>query len=252
MSNAVTIQPYGSFDLMRVDVVGSASDKLGETSCENTDESCATGTVTLLDNGQPLDPGMFPAGKLTLNAAGYAEVQTTLQVGPGAIFIPALAAGQHSFQATYSGDPSYNASTSAAVPFTITQAATSTAITSSPSTVQANATFNITATVNTAGFGAAPTGTVTFMAGGQALTGTVTYTSVAPTVTTFSALQATLTGTSIATNGTVTITAAYGGDANYLASTSNGVGITVTGGTATFSVSANPSTITMVTPGQIR
>ncbi len=247
---AVTSTPYGSFDLVRVDVVGSASDKLGETSCENTDESCATGTVTLLDNGQPLDPGMFPAGKLTLNAAGYAEVQTTLQVGPGAIFIPALAAGQHSFQATYSGDPSYNASTSAAVPFTITQAATSTAITASPSTVQANATFNISATVNTAGFGAAPTGTVTFMAGGQALTGTVTYTSVAPTVTTFSALQATLTGTSIATSGTVTITAAYGGDSNYLASTSNGVGITVTGGTATFSVSANPSTITVVTPGQ--
>ncbi len=247
--NNVISDTYGDFDLIRVDVVGTASDKLGETSCENTDETCATGTATLLDNGQPLDPGMFPGGKLTLNAAGYAEVQTTLQVGPGAIFIPALTVGSHSFQATYSGDPSFNASTSAAVPFTVTQAVTGTAITSSPTSVQSGATFSVTATVSTAGFGNAPTGTVTFTAGGQTLPGTVTLTPLSPTVTSFSALQATLTGASITTSGSLTITATYSGDANYIGS-SGTAPITVTGGNAKFTVSANPTSITIATPGQ--
>jgi len=247
--NGALSDTYGDFDLIRVDVVGTASDKLGQTNCEATDESCATGTATLLDNGQPLDPGMFPGGKLTLNAAGYAEVQTTLQVGPGAIFIPALTVGSHSFQATYSGDPSFNASTSAAVPFTVTQAATGTAITSSPTSVQSGATFSVSATVSTAGFGTAPTGTVTFTAGGQTLPGTVTLTSLSPTVTSFSALQATLTGASIATSGSLTITATYSGDANYIGS-SGTAPITVTGGNAKFAVSANPTSITIATPGQ--
>jgi len=56
---------------------------------------------------------------------------------------------------------------SAAVAFNVTQAATTTAFTPTPTQVQSGSTFSVSATISTTGFGNAPTGTVTFSIGGQ-------------------------------------------------------------------------------------
>ncbi len=97
--STLTSVPYGDFNLVRADITGMTSGF--ET---------ATGSVTLKDNGNPIvNPGGGTTSSFNLNTEGYLEDQTTF-----------LAVGAHSFVANYNGDPSYNASTSPAVAFTVT------------------------------------------------------------------------------------------------------------------------------------
>jgi len=157
----VTTAPYGSLILLRADVVGASG------------QESATGTVNLTDNGSALDGGAF-----TLNSEGYLEVQSPNVSTPGVntavTLIPAFPVGTHSFQGTYAGGASYNASpASTAVPLTITKANTASFLTSVPGSVVSGSAFSITAFVDTqTGFntpgslGAAPTGTITFFASG--------------------------------------------------------------------------------------
>ncbi|MFP5230138.1 MAG: FG-GAP-like repeat-containing protein [Acidobacteriota bacterium] len=97
-------------------------------------------------------------------------------------------------------------------------ASTTTALTASAATVVAGSTVTFTATVTGAsGSTGTPTGTVTFMDGATTLgTGTVSSTGVATYST--AALSA----------GAHSITAVYGGDANFSGSTSTAVTVTVT------------------------
>jgi len=227
---------------LRADVQNSqgqfcTSEVLGEI-------ACPTGTIAFTDNGNALDGGTFK-----LNSLGYTEDQGIQ-----------LTVGSHTLAASYSGDASYKTS-STTVGITVGPDATVLAnVALNPSTVNATQNFTATVTVTTptatTSYGAAPTGTVTFLANGTALTGTVSYTPTTgnPSTGLPATLAATLT-TSISTPGTYTITATYTtGDGNYSSqSSSNSASLVVTSnqnvslGTPTTPASAEPGQGTMAT-----
>jgi hypothetical protein len=176
-----------------------------------------TGTVTFFDGATQLGSGSVGAG-------GVATFATTT-----------LAAGSHPITAQYGGDANYAASTSTtAVSLVITgagKATTSTGAVSSlnPSTTGTSVTFTATVTSATAG---TITGTVTFLDGATSLgTG-----ALAGGVATFT--------TSSLAAGAHSITAQYGGDANYATSTSAILTQTVNPA-GDFSVSGSPSALTI-------
>jgi Bacterial Ig-like domain (group 3) len=147
-----------------------------------------TGTVTFKDGAATLGTG-------TLNGSGQATLSTS-----------SLAAGSHSITAVYGGDSNFTTSTSPVLTQVVGQNAASVALTSSvnPSTLGQAVTFTATVTSS----GGTPTGTVTFKDGSTVI-GT----------TALSGNTATLTISSL-TAGTHSITASYGGDANFSAATS--------------------------------
>jgi hypothetical protein len=107
--------------------------------------------------------------------------------------------------ASYSGDGNYTAS-SGSVTQTVNKASTTTTLTSSPNPSNLNQQVTFTATV-TGAFGGTPAGTVTFTFGSTTLCSNVSLTARVATCA-YSALP----------GGTDTITATYGGNANYLGS----------------------------------
>jgi hypothetical protein len=117
-----------------------------------------------------------------------------------------------------------------------TTTATTTTLTASAASVTVGTSVTLTATVAGAS-GGPPTGTVTFMEGTTAL-GTGTLASGVATYAT----------SSLAT-GSNSITAQYGGDANFTSSTSSAVTVTVSAVPPSFAFSASPATLS-VTAGQ--
>src|SRR5262249_52931876 len=102
-----------------------------------------TGTVTFRDGATVLGTG-------TLDAGGVASFAAA-----------ALAAGSHSITAAYGGDADFGVSTSAALSQAVNQAATTTALASSPNPSTYGQLVTLTATVTVAAPGAGtPTGTV--------------------------------------------------------------------------------------------
>jgi hypothetical protein len=192
-SNA-TSAVYGSPYILRADVTNSAGTACGPLG------GCPTGTLTLTDNGNPLDLGSY-----TLNSLGYTEDQ--LVQFPG---------GTNAVQANYAGDNSFNAS-SGSSSFNITPAVTTIAA----PTVSANlgSSSVISTTVQATSSGAAPSGTVTFFANGTLLTGPTQYLPTSGATNGTAMLQAIL-FTNFSNAGTYNITAMYNGDTNYGASTS--------------------------------
>src|SRR5205085_1045200 len=147
--------------------------------------------------------------------------------------ISSLAVGSHSISAAYGGDANFTAGTSAALAEAVGQAATGVTLTSSATTTVAGQPVTFTAVISVTAPGAGtPTGTVTFRDGATTRgTGSVN-----------AAGQATFTISSLAVAGHP-ITAVYGGDANFTASTSAPLTETVNqGATATaVAASANPA-----------
>jgi len=217
-----TTAPYGSPYVLRVDVTNSSSQP-----CSSNAVPCPTGQVTLTDNGQVLDLGTY-----TLNSLGYLEDQP--------IQFPA---GAHNVVANYAGDNSYNASQSAPDAISVTRAATSTSVSFSES----GGNFTLTALVSTQSNGGAPAGTVQFFNGGNPIGGAANCsgTAYSPATGAFATCQATLTTTFTAA---ATVTAQYSGDSNYAQSpVSAPVTVPVT---ADFTLSANPTSLTIAAPGQ--
>ena len=224
---------YGSPYVLRADVLNSQ-----RVSCAPPGFgigapfiACPTGTISFTDNGNTLD-----ASPYRLNSAGFTEDQ-----------IIQLTAGSHVLAGSYSGDPSYKASTITPVTVTITQAATAINNVAAPGTANANQQFTVTAAVATSSSGVAPTGTVKFFANGTLLPGTVQYTPINGSASGNASLGASL-STSISTAGTYTITATYSGDGNYTAVTagqSNSVPIVVSAPAPSFTLSANPTSLSV-------
>ncbi len=194
--------PYGSPYIVQIAVQNNAGNQ-----CASTVVACPTGTVTITDNGAPLND-FSGSNSAKLNSIGIAEDQP-VQLGVGA----------HSLVATYTGDNSFNPSTSGADAFTITKA-TPAGITVTPSatSVTIGTNVNLTANISTASSGIAPTGTVTFSAGGTTL-GTAPVTGTGASGLNGNSPQpasgtATL-QTSFSTAGAKSITATYSGDATY-------------------------------------
>ena len=224
---------YGAVDIIRADVVGASGLETG------------TGNVTLLDNGAPIVNSFdTTANTFPLNTEGYTEDQTAF-----------LSVGAHNFTAQYAGDASYMASSSTGVALTVSQGVTTATISSSATSIAANAPITLTATLDTlsaanpsgGSFGLSPSGMVTFMAGGTSL-GNANLSAGPLDAGGFVTAQATLSNVTTLTS-TVSITAVYNGDSNYTGSTSTGVTVTV-GSPGINPPSGCSTAITIAAPGQ--
>ena len=144
-----------------------------------------------------------PTGNVTVSSG---PTSCTGTVAAGTCSLTFTTAGSHPLAATYAGDANFSTSTSAVEPHTVNKAPTTTSITSDtpdPSVVGQSVTVNFTVTSS----GGTPTGNVTVSDGTVSCTGTV------------AAGTCSLTFTS---SGAKTLTASYGGDANFDISTSAG------------------------------
>jgi hypothetical protein len=183
-----------------------------------------------------------PGDPYSLNSEGYALTlltePTNQQPPPGA----------YSIAAQYSGDASFNGTTSPAVNFTITQMPTSVS-TDIPDcgsgygicVLNPGSIVTILASVNANfGVGSLPTGTMTFYSNGTALGPPLAIDSgIIPPIANFSTTQLPL--------GVNNITEQYGGDTNYSGSASP-VNVVLIG--TAFTIAANPTTIAIANPGQ--
>ena len=208
--NAVTFV-YGSPYILRGDVTNAAGVSCFGSTTAAQAAGCPTGTVTLTDNGAPLDGGTF-----TLNSQGFFEDQPIQLTG-----------STHSLVATYGGDNSFTPSTSSTNVVTVTPAATqaSTPFTIVPLSIVGSSTFLGVQISTHALSGAAPTGTVTFFDGASPLSGTVTLFGSGGTATAPPSLAA-QTNVIFQTGGSHTITARYSGDSNYQPATSAPLSVT--------------------------
>jgi YVTN family beta-propeller protein len=171
-----------------------------------------TGMVTFLDGTKTL-------GTASLNSSGVATFSTSL-----------LGAGSQSLSASYSGDSTFAPSTSATLTVTVGPAATTTSLAASMNPSYTGNATTFTATVgSSAGI---PAGTVTFDDGSTAL-GTGTLNSTGQAMLTTSTLPA----------GSQTITAVYGGNAEFAGSTSSAVDETVKAATFTLTTSSPSATV---------
>ena len=201
--------------------VGQAVTFTATVSANSPGTGTPTGTVTFADDGSQI-------GTATLNSDGTATIATS-----------ALAVGGHAITASYGGDQNFTASTGSLTQ-TVNQTATTTTTTAlassaNRSTVGQAVTFTATVSANSPGTGT-PTGTVTFADDGSQI-GTATLNSDG---------TATIATSALAVGGHA-ITASYGGDQNFTASTGSltqTVNQTATTTTTTaLASSANRSTV---------
>lgn len=168
--------------------------------------------------GTPTGAVAFYDGTTSLGSGTLASGTATLAVN--------FAGGAHTLSAVYSGDATFSTSTSATKSLTIAMASSTTAVTANPTTVSQNFTTTLTATVTGLSGQAKPTGTMTFTDGTTTLgTAALNSSGVATFVATMS------------NTGARTITASYGGDGNYSAS-SGTVGVTVSTTTSSTALTA--------------
>jgi len=151
-----------------------------------------------------------PAGSVTFFDGSTTLKTVTLTAGAATYTTTKLATGQHAITAAYNGSSTFAISTSAALTQTVNQDGTSTVVTASanPSVYGQSVTFTATVSAAAPGSGT-PTGSVTFMDGSTSLgSGTLDCSG-----------RATI-STRTLTVGSQSITASYGGDSNFITSTS--------------------------------
>jgi hypothetical protein len=224
-SNATSVVYGSSWNILRMDVTNSSGQL-----CYSSSYACPTGQVALTDNGRALDLGTYK-----LNSQGYTEDQ-----------FPQLAGGSHNVAASYSGDNSYNVSASLTDAITVIKAPTTITGCTLPSTVQVGVQVSCLVTVSTQSHGVAPTGVVVFMLGSTPVTAGGDIVAADGSATSYASLQETLYPI-FQQGGTFSLTEQYPGDEYYLSSTTSPA---VTINISDFSVSPNPSTITIAAPGQ--
>ena len=185
-----------------------------------------TATVKSATTGTPGGNVTFKDGALTLatgnlNSSGVATFTSST-----------LSVGTHSLAATYNGSSSFLAGTSSVLSQSVNKAASTTKLTTSKNPSSFNQPVTLTATVRSTTSGT-PGGSVTFKDGSNTLgTGNLNSSGVANFTT------------SILPVGIHSLTAVYGGNANFTGSTSPVLTQTVNkaGSTTTLSSSINPST----------
>jgi len=192
-----TSGPYGTFLYLSADVAGKSG------------FGTPTGMVSFLDNSSFIVSS-------SLNSKGNGNT-------PNGIF--SLSPGAHAVTATYTGDLSFNQSTSLPANFTITKGVTTTSIQTTGTKFASGAPVPLTATIDTTSNGNAPSGSVAFFSGSTQLPGTAFVSSGVNTSTGFA--QGTATMQVVLPDGIDSITAQYLADTNYSASTSSAVSVTV-------------------------
>ena len=170
-----------------------------------------TGTVTFRDGSATLGMGMVNAGIATFSMA-------------------ALALGSHSITAVYGGDSTFTGSTSGVLVETVNKPNTTAVATSSLNSSIFGQSVTLTASVTVAAPGSGtPTGTVTFLDGSSTLATVVLATGTAS----FSTSNLNVSGSPHS------ITVVYGGDANFMGSTSGSAAVTVSQARTTTSVASS-------------
>jgi Bacterial Ig-like domain (group 3) len=223
--------PYGGFIILRADVAGVSG------------QGSATGDVLLMGSGVFLDGGIF-----RLNSTSNTEDESR-----------DLAPGAHVITAAYSGDVSFNPSTSAPFVINITKGQTTSSLQVTPSILSAASTLIMTAQVSARGFGtngqqgfgaSAPTGLVSFSSGDLNLGSAVLLQNTYPMSSTDSGTVTLNIPASLLTVGSNTITFTYSGDTNYTPSTSSVATVTVTGSTQGASITTLRLSASAVNTGQ--
>jgi hypothetical protein len=167
-------------------------------------------TVTFTATVSPIAPGAgTPTGTVTFKDGSTTLGTSTLSGGKASLTTSALSLGSHSITASYGGDANFSGGVSPTLVQVINKAATKTSLMSSLNPCGGSQAVTFTATVSpVAPGGGTPTGTVTFNDGSTTI-------GSAP----LSSGKARLTVSKLST-GNHPITATYGGDANFLGSTS--------------------------------
>jgi sugar lactone lactonase YvrE len=161
-----------------------------------------TASISPAPTGSPLGTVTFFNGSTALGTA------TPNSSGIATLSITTLPLGSSSLTAMYSGNVDYATSTSSAVAMSVT-APTTTTLTGAPNPSTFGQSVTLTATVTSTTTGTVITGSVTFKNGATTLgTGALNASGIA-----------TLT-TSTLPVGSLSLTAIYGGDANFVTSTS--------------------------------
>ncbi len=223
--------PYGGYFLISAQVAGSSG------------QGTATGNITLTDSGTPIDGGIF-----RLNSTSNTEDQTR-----------SFAAGTHVITAAYSGDASFNASTSSSFTLNISKAPTASSLLVNLPVLSAANTLVLTAQIGARGYGAnqqqgygasAPSGTVTFSSGGAGILGIA---ALVPNVFPAAASDNSSATLTLPANrlpvGINAVTVSYAGDTNYAPSTSTPTSVTVTGATQDSSSTSLSLSSATVAPG---
>jgi sugar lactone lactonase YvrE len=224
----------------------------------------ATGTVTILDNGNPI------ATNLTLDPNGHAFLLSGPIGSTSCLYqynfsnTSTFTVGTHNLTATYSGDVSLNSTTAGPLGVVVTPAtptltlATGATQITSGFAVPLTATFGVTAISGGSIGSLAPTGTVTFTdTTTSAVLGTAPVVSTSVTTinaqtTTFTAVAGPLTTNGVTQTGANLITATYSGDTNWAGITSSAVTVTVgTFTTATTTMVTNAGTGTLGNPSTL-
>src|SRR5206468_956054 len=177
--------------------------------------------VTLTARVVPVAPATgVPTGVVTFRDGATTIGTATLgATGSASIIVSTLALGNHSLTAVYGGSANFQTSTSAVVTQVVNAGATTTTFTTPPRSSTVGQAVTLTATVVTvAPATGVPTGTVTFRDGLTTI-GTATLGANGSASIVVSTLAA----------GSHSLTAAYGGSANFLASTSAAVTQVVNG-----------------------
>lgn len=174
--------------------------------------------------------GTAPSGTVTFTDGAMTLGTSTLSAGSALLTTSTLAPGGHSIVASYGGDTTHAASTSAALIQNVNGTST-VSLTTTPNPSALGEAVTLTATVE--GGGGIPTGTATFR-DGTTVVGTATLNSGSGVLT-----------LSNLTAGTHSITATYGGDPTFGGSTSAALTQTVTFATSTTGVisSSNPALV---------
>jgi len=170
--------------------------------------------------------GGTPTGTVAFFDGGLSLGSANLSSGSAQLTLASLSPGSHSITAKYNGDSSFAASTSAALTQTLSQAGSSTTLTSSANPSAFGQAITFTAAIQTV-YGGTATGTVTFLDGTASL-GTVSVSG--------NAAQISLSGLAL---GSHSITAKYSGNSNFTASTSAAVTQSVTQAATATSVNSN-------------
>ncbi len=174
----------------------------------NASNGTASGTATLLNNGNTI----------ALQAVNNVNVnpQTLNSAGVAAFPLYALTPGTYSFSGKYSGDASYNASTSGTVNLTITRGPTQLTVTPQATTIAASGSTSVSVTLLTDSVSSTyPTGSITLTSNGQTFAASSTSNFVVGNGQDAVQLIFTVPGASLA-SGANTLTASYPGDGNYL------------------------------------
>jgi large repetitive protein len=180
----------------------------------------ATGVVTFRD-------GTAVLGSVALDTNGSAS-----------LVLPSLSAGTHTLSASYSGDNYNLPSTTNGISEIVQLRPTTTSTTASSDSYLAGQQVTLVGVVHWTG-PVTPTGTVTFTSGGATL-GTVQVSTAGAATLIF-----------FPQNGSYNIVATYNGDSVYSASTAASYTVKE-GASTTFSISANPTTISLASGEHVK